>query len=72
MIQFIAIDRCGKVNPLKVQELSWEEHDDGKLRLHFRGIGLDEKHHYKTPAVISGFCGDDEESPWILCQVIKE
>ena len=71
MIEFIAIDKTGQCEPLKVQQLSWEQHDDGVLRLHFRGIGLDEKYSYDTSSVISGFCGDGEESQWILCQVIK-
>ena len=72
MIKFIAIDKTGELNPLKIQQLSWEEHEDGKVRLYFHGIGLDDKYDYETPAVISGFLGDDEESHWMLCQVIKE
>ena len=72
MIQFIAIDKSGEVKPLKVQELSWEEHDDGKLRLHFRGILLDEKYSHETPAIVSGFYGDGEETDFMLCQIIKE
>ena len=72
MIQFIAIDKSGEINPLKVQQLSWEEHKDGELRLHFHGIGLEEKYADTTLGVISGFCGDGEESNWMLCQVIKE
>ena len=72
MIKFIAIDKTGECCPLKVLQLTWEEHDDGVVRLHFHGIGLDDKYADDTPAVISGFLGDDEESPWMLCQVIKE
>ena len=72
MIKFIAIDKTGELNPLKIQQLTWEEHDDGKVRLHFKGIGLDDKYSDETPSVISGFMGDGEESPWMLCQVIKE
>ena len=71
MIEFIAIDKSGETRPLKVQQMSWEEHSDGVLRLHFHGIGLDEKYAYDTSAVISGFMGDNEESPWMLCQIIK-
>jgi len=71
MLEFIAIDKTGECKPLKVQQLSWEEHDDGVIRLHFHGICLDEKYAYDTPSVISGFLGDNEESPWMLCQVIK-
>jgi hypothetical protein len=70
MIEFIAIDKSGECNPLKVQQLSWEEHD-GKLRLFFHGISLDDYYSEKTPKVISGFLGDNEESKWMLCQVIK-
>jgi hypothetical protein len=70
MIEFIAIDKTEECRVMKVQQLSWEEHD-GKLRLYFHGIALDEKYGVETPAVCSGFCSDDEESSWMLCQVIK-
>lgn len=72
MIEFIAIDKTEECRPLKVQQLTWEEHKDGILRLHFHGIGLDEKYDYETTGVCSGFLGDDEESNWMLCQVIKK
>jgi len=71
MIQFIVIDLYGEIKPLKIQQLSWEEHSDGKLRLHFHGIGLEEKYSDETPGIISGFCDDGEDSGWLLCQVIK-
>jgi len=72
MIQFIAIDKSGFCNPLKVRVLTWEEHKDGKLRLHFEGINLEDKYCLENRGVASGFLGDGEESKWMLCQVIKE
>jgi len=68
---FLAIDLSEESRPLKVQQLSWEEHADGKVRLHFRGIVLDDKFSHESSCTASGFCGDGEESPWLLCQVIK-
>jgi hypothetical protein len=71
MIEFIAIDKTEECRVMKVQQLSWEEHEDGKLRLYFKGIPLDAKYNPDSSGVCSGFCGDDEESSWMLCQVIK-
>ena len=72
MLEFIVIDKSGQFNPLKVQQLTWEEHDDGKVRLHFRGVGLDDKYGHKSEAVCSGFADNEDETPYLLCQVIKD
>jgi hypothetical protein len=72
MIEFIAIDKTGRCKPLKVTQLSWEidpRIKPKKLRLYFHGA-LEYSEDSKGE-VISGFCGDDEESTWMLCQVIK-
>ena len=67
-IKFRVWDKVHDLGMLPVSQLSWDEHDDGVLRLHF--CGSLEKKLQGSFGVHSGFGNVDgsEETGWILMQ----